>query len=82
MAMGAKLDEYKRPVRVDTVQYRYMGHFIDDQREWVGRGLPPWATIGDTSDCGYHGHSSFADAKAYCKKNRIDNPDTQVSDYI
>ena len=77
----AELNEYKRPIRVDMVQYRYMGHFIDDQREWVGRGLPPWATIADTANAGYQGHSSFADAKAYCKRNRIDNPDTQVSDY-
>jgi len=80
--MGATLDEYKKPVRVDTVQYRYMGHFIDDQREWVSRGLPPWATVADVDGADYEPHWSFSDAKAYCKANRIDSPDTQVSDYL
>lgn len=81
MTMAAKLDEYKRPIPVEVGEYRYMGHFIQDQREWVGRGLPPWVTVGDTANAGHQGHFSFADAKAYCKKNRIDNPDTQASDY-
>lgn len=72
------LDEYKRPVRIDGKQYRYMGHFIDDQREYLN--LPPWCTIADTPGSAYEGHYSFEAAKTHCKANRVDNPESKLEE--
>lgn len=77
-----KDDEYRKPIPTEVGEYRYMGHWITDQREWKHKDLPPWVTIADTKDAVHEPHWSFAAAKEWCKKNRINNPDTQVSDYI
>lgn len=76
------LDEYKRPVKVADDQYRYMGHFIDDQREgYRNRTLwYPWVTVADLPGAGYEPHYSFEAAKAHCKANRVDNPESKLEE--
>lgn len=76
------MDEYHKLIPTEVGEYRYMGHWITDQRDWKSRGLAPWSTRADTLGGCSIPHYAFLDAKAHCKNNRVDDPHTQVSDYI
>jgi hypothetical protein len=74
-------DEFRKPIPIEVGEWRYMGHWIQDQREYPN--LPPFISFPDDESEEIEAHwGSFAEVKRYCKANRNDSPKSKPSDWL